>query len=433
MNAPELLDIDSSLSGYSETEDYFATSFGQDGLKLLSVQMKFGVLVRTVRIPDPDKPTETNRRVSKAHAKRFGDYVINAKHPYVPPIVLWTAPDNVELQPLKELEDGTRFVMARFDKLGAADRDILDGQHRILGVSLKLDELRDALKRARERLANAEHLEDANSVELYKDRIRHLKDDMSKASALTVTVQILLTGDSSLVKQVFADVADNAKGINKSVLTNFDTRSVFNRVASRLAETKLDGVVDWEKSRVSKTSRFWLTLNDVSRVAQALSMPYGRRWSAKSDSEFKDKKVESDAESFFTSLSVRGEVGDMLTSSMIPSVMRKPQGPDASLLGSTTIIRVLAHAARELVVDNGTSVMSWDGFDEFVASLPMEAGYGETLKSGEPDPDSRRLDDFWFKTDKFDTPWVAPTARAQDIKALIAHVVQAGTAWMSSQ
>jgi hypothetical protein len=433
--------IETPLSGYSATEDYFATGFNQGELKLLSVQMSLGVLIRTVKVPDPEVRGETNRRISTKHARDFGEYLEYAPRPYVPPIILWTAPDNVEREPvdgLAELPDGTRFVIARFDKTAAGEREIVDGQHRILGTDVKLKDLQNRLSDQREKLGKAEANDDPPGViGQFTKRIEELKRKIARIHALTVTVQILLTNNKQVVKQVFADVADNAMGINKSVLTDFDTRSVFNRVASTIAETDLHGVVEWEKSRLARTNTNWLALKDVAQIVQGLEMSFSARWSPKVEEQVHEKVVAGRAREFLGALrTAYPELEEVVLGERDASEFRRIKA-NPSLLGSSTVLRVLAHAARELTREDPegkAEAMTWGEYTEFLKTLPMQAGYEpDPRHPDDPEKGRPRLDQRWLKTGLFAAPWIAPTARFQDLKALTGHVVRWARDWQAKQ
>ena len=74
-----------------------------------------------------------------------------------------------------------------------------------------------------------------------RHQVQAVEDKIKWLGTMTVTVQIALTGDRVLARQIFADVADNALGISRSILSAFSTRSAFNRVAQELSEKNLSG------------------------------------------------------------------------------------------------------------------------------------------------------------------------------------------------
>lgn len=82
-----------------------------------------------------------------------------------------------------------------------------------------------------------------------------------------------LETDKEKIATLFADVADNAKGINATALGRLDHRQVFNRVAGRLINgtegwTVLDGLVDDDNAYTTRNNAYWTTWRDVVDVAR---------------------------------------------------------------------------------------------------------------------------------------------------------------------
>lgn len=86
------------------------------------------------------------------------------------------------------------------------------------------------------------------------------------------------------------------------------------------------------------------------------------------------------------------------------------------------MIRVLAAAYRLARVGDATDNIDPVGHDEimaFFAMLPMEAGFEGGDSEDEATP---VLSEMWLDTHRFGFPWVAPAARAGDIRGLAREI-----------
>lgn len=106
----------------------------------------------------------------------------------------------------------------------------------------------------------------------------------------------------------------------------------------------------------------------------------------------------------------------------IPASELRAAGSEVSLLGSATMIRVLATAYRALREgDDRHEPMTHEDIIAFFGTLPVEAGC--------TDPDDKEkaqplLSEIWRNTDAFAFPWTAPSASMGDIRGLVSHVVE---------
>jgi len=427
-----------SLSGYTDTDDYLAVAHNQDEISLISVQVAWPSLTKMVKLPDPEKRSPFNRPLRKGHSKKYADYLDLVPRPYTPPIALWTDPANVQIEEIPELPKigNTRFVVAKFDKSTRDQINILDGQHRIYGAYLLNEQYQEELRRAREHRRRAESLGTAELIDEARIREQAVKDKLARFADMTINVQVALTGDTALAKQIFSDVADNALGISRSILSEYSTRNAFNRASQTVAEQVLAGLIDYEKDSMSRSNPHWLSLKDVVNVTQTLELGLGKRWSMKLESTLNESQLASRTSLFFEGLfdayPELTKVREGGSAAILRSDVR-----DASLLASSTTIRILAAAYKVLLAGNearGIPPMSHEDIVTYFASIPMEAGVeiiddDDTLK---PDEDNSipRLADVWLDTERFSFPYTSPAARRQDLEYLAAKVVdwaRAGT------
>lgn len=415
-------------SGYAATDDYIGVGHRQHELRLVAVQVPWPHLIKMVKLPDPDVDTDYNRPLRTGHAERFGEYLDVVDKPYTPPIALWTDPSNVLIEDIDGLPEigNIRFVIAKFVRSGRDQVNILDGQHRIYGCHLLFDKYQKSIGNARDHLARAEALGEPNLVAEARAHLKKAKDKLPRLEDMVVTVQIALTGDKRVAKQIFADVADNALGISKSILSEFSLRSAFNRSAQHVADDTLPGLVDTVQDRMSRKNPHWLSLKDVVNVVQALQLPLGRRWTHKLEAELKDQPITRQVTAFFEGLFDAFPELKSVREGETPASELRATGTQVSLLGSATMIRVLAAAYRTLSNgDEAHEPMSHEDIMAFFSTLPMEAG------STDPDDEDAdpKLSSVWVETGKFAHPYTSPSARLGDIRVLandIAQWAQAG-------
>ena len=413
-------------SGYSDTDDYIAIAHQQAELPLLSVQVGLPHLVKMVKLPDPETQTDYNRPLKKGHAEKYGKYLDIAERPYTPPISLFTDPDNLEMVELEELPKGignVRFVFAKFVRTARDQVHILDGQHRIYGVHLLMTNYQEELEVQRQHLRRAEKVGGSELIRDARAQVQEAKDKIERLSQMTITVEIALTGDKALAKQIFADVADNALGISRSILSEFSTRSAFNRAAQELSAEALDGTIDTVKDRMGKSNPHWLSLRDVVNVIQTLELGLGKKWTHVLEPTLDESKLVKRGAVFFAGVATAYPEIQGILDGKLAGPEGRVGGSNPSLLGSATMVRVMAAVYRDLQAgDESNSPMEHDDVIDFFKTLPMQAGYvgtPDSKESAEPQLDKR-----WLDTGKFPSyPWGSPIARAGDVSDLVSTIV----------
>lgn len=410
-------------SGYAETDDYIGVAHSQHDLGLVSVQVPWTSLIKMLKLPEPGAESDFNRPLKKGHAERFGEYLDVVDKPYTPPIALWTDPSNVILENINDLPriGNIRFVLAKFVRSGRDQVNILDGQHRIYGCHLQVEKYQDEITLAREHLIRAEALGQPEVIAEAKMRLKKAKDKLPRLQNMVVTVQVVLTADKRVAKEIFADVADNALGISRSILSAFSQRSAFNRVAQRVSAETLPGLVDTVQDRMSRKNPHWLSLKDVVNIIQALELSLGRRWTHKLEGQLREQQMERQAKMFFEGLLAVYPPLKRVREGQIPASELRASGSEVSLLGSATMIRVLATSYRTLREgDDRHEPIAHEGIIGFFGTLPMEAGATNPDDKENAQP---LLSKVWLDTEAFAFPWTAPSASMGDIRGLAGHVV----------
>lgn len=424
-------------SGYSPTRDFFGTVTEQGPLDLVTLSLPWVVLTDLVVAPDPERKSEYNRPLTVPHAKRFGQYLDKTDDPFTPPVALFTDPEYVELESL-----GNSTLDMYGLKLVKLQRDarifILDGQHRIFGVmglteqyDAKFRKLKDLRSKAER---NGQDREVLVALDQQLEQIRDKRDRLARAQ---VTAQILLTSRGTQAKRIFADVADNAKGISQSQRADFSDRNVFNRVARNISLATLDGLVDHVHDRLSKKNNKWLSLKDVVNVAQVMALELGQRWTIKREGHLKPKQavIEAMTRDFFEGLIEQHEELQQLKAATIGGQDLRTGGSKVSLLGSATMIRALAAAYGRLRRGNDhkdpnqrrSTMTHTEIFETWSSALPpMTAGH-EPHESGDPDKAQPLIDQRWLDAGTFQYPYIAPMARMGDLRRLTSHIVSKTT------
>lgn len=395
--------------GFQAEVELPATRYQQAGLTMYDVIVSIASLTRAVRMPDPAVTLEDNRVVSEPRARQFGiDYVLNAtaKHGWIcPPLTVRIDPNLAEVsQVVSEFEDGSAWVVL---KLPAAMLwQILDGQHRALGFSKGIEhghkeiaKLNDHIRVSKENGLPAQHIQE--NVKKLDDLRRRLS--AIESSHVSVTMMIATPQQG---RQAFVDIARNAKGVNPDFTVLLDQRSPVHRIAVDVAQEHpllIDRVESGQKSRMGRNSPKIMGAKTVADLVHASVVGSGRVSKRRHDeisreeTHYKAKVME-----FLDSLVAGfGAIRDITEGSASPQTMR-----DASLLGSSTMLRVLAivwHELREKGISAGNIEKFWS---ELEPSM--------TLK-----PDGIAEDDkLWIPTGSFLPGSSAPIARQGSISSL---------------
>jgi len=406
------------LSGYEQHKTVMAQRYRMGKASwVYLISLPIQLISTHLPIPDPDEPFPGNRRVVRRHAESFGRYWRQNPGKWAtPPLLLDT------LFPLKEgFEAEIEVAGVEFGKLQlphntSAELEILDGQHRILGWKLATDALAVEMKAARTELARSRSAENAEGVKVYESKVAQLAAEQQRLTEEFVTLEVLEGITLEEHKQIFSDIANNAKGITKSVTVSFDRRSVLNRVAMDLAENNelLAGRIEVEKDRVLGGNENWISGRNLVDIVRHTVVGIDGRMTARREADMKESAIANIAEAFFLCLvDSFPELQELQSEEITPSELR-----EKSMLGSPTMLRVLAGAFHTLAVDisdeRKAHVKTGGEIDArlLFANLSEEMGFP--------------ISDGWLKTGVFPGPEAkAPSSRSQDLKKLTTYV----TAW----
>ena len=431
-----------TLSGYTTTYDFWGTSFRQLGLHEISLHVTVDqITAGFIQRPDPNVRLTHNRAIKPPHSEDFASYLIRGAEDQtgkwtviVPALSLFASPQAVDFEVRPEFQAGdVAFGIAKIDKTEPVK--IWDGQHRTLGAYLAVERLNKRLTDAVNGKRKAEAAGEHDKAEACEADATNIRDIRRRLGRIVIPVSIALETNEERIAELFADVADNAKGINATALARLDQRNVFNRVASSIYEGKdewllLEGLIDDDNAYVTLNNPHWTTYRDVASVAQTAYLGYGARWTEnKEETTFASKQDEvlRNARDFYDAIAEAfPELDDVFSGTIEPSELRGG-GSRTSLLASSSTIKALASAWYDLrfghrwvtagsrIVSSGVTAEPWDR-DRIVkafANLPsMDAGSDKVLNR------------YWKGLNIIDAPYSAPTARAGNVRVMSMAIVE---------
>lgn len=404
-------------SGYSAHDEYFATRFQQGGRVVYSVDLSVPQLVSTLPEPDPEHRQPGNRQINLTHARGFGEYIQERESWVCPSLMLRAPEEEFEFHMAKEV-GGTELGVLAIPRLARESLKILDGQHRILGFHLAWRAISDGIQKEREALAIARRDGLDEEVKDARRRLDHKLALRDRLSTARVSIDILIVDDPDAYKQVFVDIADNAKGVTRTLGARFDRVKVVHRALPLVVEHPLlKGRVEEESDRLSSTNPNLLTAKNVADVIRTVQVGAARRISRKQEGELDERDLAEGANRFLDLLeNAFPDLRKVREGEKSPAELRRN-----SLLGSATMIRVFAGVYHDLVLGDGNESSMTDG--EATRFFSKLAGHMKApiAKRG---PWTRGL---------FLDSGMAPQASQGDIKKLVDNIVRWSNkppAWM---
>jgi hypothetical protein len=356
-----LSDLDLSEVARPQNYDPYLTMRAPQGRRMrYTLQLPLGQVPYTLPIPDPQKPMPGNRRVDEKHAVAFGDYVADNPDTWVcPPLLLrvdevGTQPGPpLYFEPKQELPAGLCLGILHVQRGSVVHFKILDGQHRVLGVARKLPELTARIDELEQEVADIEDSDDAFAglrVDGVRERLNQAKQASKEFINATFTIDIYVENEAGAYKQMFYDIAQNAKGMTQSVKVRFDNRKVVNRAVALASVTEhplLKSRLEIEKDRVEGTSANLISAKILADIIRTIAVGYNGRISSKQETELTEEQLGEETVQYLDILSTAfaGLAAVRSGDAEVPQ-MRK----SGTLLLSATMWRVLAgvfHVLKE--------------------------------------------------------------------------------------
>lgn len=395
-------------SGYATHDEYFATMYEQGGRTIYSVDVSLPELVGMIAAPDPEVRVEGNRQITVSHAESFAEY-LRERDNWVCPRLLLRAPQgefNWKLE-WSSGEGGTRLGRLGIPKLARDCLNITDGQHRVLGFHRAWHRLNDDIQKAREHLARAKsNGEDPALISEAEKQVKRLLQVRDTWARQRIGLDIMIVDDPKAYKQVFVDIAENAKGISRSLSARFDTSKVVNRaLALILDHPLLEGRVNEESDRAIKKSPYLMGAKNVADIIRYVQVGPFKRVSRSHEKTLSDLMVAANSRAFFDVITdAFPDFQGIVDGTMTPEKLRS-----SSLLGSAVMLRILAGVYGELVVVNSQKCdpkVATEEVGDFFAAL--NGHLSVPVGPGSP----------WLETECFLEGTSAPSARQGDITKL---------------
>ncbi|MGH8996979.1 MAG: DNA sulfur modification protein DndB [Acidimicrobiales bacterium] len=430
-----------TLSGYSTTHDFWGTQFSQIELKEISLHVTVDqITAGFIQKPDTTVRLSHNRAIKPSHAESFASYLIRGAEDQtrkwsviVPALSLFTSPMAIAFEVCPDFEAGeVQFGIVRIEK--STTVQIWDGQHRTLGAYLAVESLNRIMGEALNKKAKAEAAGEADRAAEFDREAVETRDVRRKLGRIVIPVTIALETNKERIAELFSDVADNAKGINATALARLDQRNVFNRVAAALYEgqdewTLLAGMIDDDNAYVTQNNPNWTTYRDVAAVAQVAWLGYGARWTENKEETglaAQDGDILANAREFFGVLTEAfPEIDDVLSGTIEPSELRGG-GERTSLLSSSTTIKALASAFHDLKFGYQWVNTGKRSPERLTDLDPMDSGKISQAFAQLPSLHSgsdKVLHRFWKSLGVIEAPYVAPTARAGNVRSMSMAIV----------
>jgi DGQHR domain-containing protein len=400
-----------------------ATRYHQGGRTMFHVTLTLAQLTQLIpKRPDPNQPMEGNRRVDPGRAGKFAEYVL-AKDDWVSPAIIVRAPSGeVDFDVIHPFDDGTAWGILKIPLHVLTEILLLDGQHRTLGAFIAIDEINEQIRSKRDAVQAATNDENAPVLAELNASLKKLIATRERLNKEHIAVDLALVSTNQ-GKQMFVDIASNAKGVNRDFTTILDQRDVINRIAVDLMENHallIDRVEIGQSTRMSTTNPNFIGAKTVADLVRAVNIGVSGRVGKRVEDELSRNmpaavaKVEA-----FLDILVAGfpELQRLVDEELEPVELRAENSPARSMIASATMLRALAGAYHDLTRPPASSG----------DPMPLKRSEVEVFFS-KLAPRLREIpitedETFWMSTGAFMPGTSAPQARQGTINALVASLV----------
>ena len=337
------LDDIGELSGYSEADQYLATRFKQGGRDVYCIDLSVPQLVATLPKPNPDQTLDANRKINLPHARSFAAYVRENERWIIPPLLLRAPNDAFTFEPRKGI-GGTEWGVLTLPRNARQRLKIVDGQHRVLGFHLASEALNEEQDVARGKLHTLERRGEKAEKRQQGKQVTRISTELQRLAAERVSVQIVVVDADEEYKQMFVDIANNAKGITRSVTARFDSRQIVNRCIDPVMEHRLlKDRVDLQRDRILGQNENLMGAKHVADLVRTVQVGISGRITRQREETLDESKLIDDAMAFLDTLIEGSPITwrSRITSSLRPNcgsgACWRPCRCSACWPGSTTI------------------------------------------------------------------------------------------------
>lgn len=404
------LGLTDDMSGYAEHDDFVVQEFRQGSRTHYSLVVSLQQAVQLFPIPDPDQPFDDNRQVNKARADGFAKYVREFESWHAGALTIRCTTGLTTFDPTVDL-GRIRVGRLRVPKGRSKEFNIVDGQHRQLGLLSLFSNLSSDRAHWIAQKQAAERAQDRSGIATATRELHSIEDVRNRVAKESVLVNLIVENDSILARQLFVDVADNALGVPKAVRARFDQKKVANRALFDLLlkpPLLLQNRVDDQKDRVTGSNKNLIGAGNLSDIVRILEVGIAGRFNKKAEETLSATHLANQAKDFFVMLvEVFPELGAVQDGSLSPEKLRKQ-----SLLGSSTMLRILAGVTFEVRSRDGSSALR-----------PLMRKLAEHMAAPiDPSTKSGRLWIHCGSTEAFGANAMAPGARSQQVKDAVASI-----------
>ena len=400
----------SAPTGYATDNELYATRYTQGGRTVYGGAMTPAEITALVKRPDPEANNPGNRKIRPEHAEAFARYFIEHDEWVIPGIIL-RAQSIFEFDRDETREaPGLQYGIMRYAKKNQGDIHILDSQHRILGFHRAIDKVDEMMSKARNDLATARRVDKGGRAERdAKAEIARLDKVRDRFDRELVSVEIQVTDDMDAYRQMFVDIAENALGITASVKARFDTRNPLNRALPAIFEHPLlAGRVDLEADRLTRKNPYLLTARHVVETERVIMVGYSGRLGPRVKKEMKEAQIARANIDFWTiAASAFPPLKAVELGQLLPDTLR-----ETSMLGSATMLRVLAGVYHELVGPHAWPRANVEKFFTTLAPHLNAPAHANSIWKKHVKPEAFNMD-----------AW-SPNQRRQDAQGLVDTIVQ---------
>lgn len=399
-----------------------ATRYRQGGRDMFHMSVSLAELPRiVVKRPDPDHPIEGNRRVEAKRAQKFADYLVNSSEWVSPAIIVRAPSGDVTFDPAHAFPDGTAWGVLKIPLDVLSEILLLDGQHRTLGAFLAIDEVNRSIRAKVDAIDAATSNGNDEIIPELKGSLAALRARRERFTQEHISVDVVIT-TTDRAKQMFADINNNAKGVNPDYTTILDQRSVINRIAVQLMDEHpllIDRVEHGQSTRMSTNNPNLIGAKAVSDIVRTVLLGISGRVGARKEEEISQKQSDSMKEvSTFLDVLVAGfeDLQAVIDGAIEPVDLRSEGSENRSMIGSATMLRAIAGAYYELTLlpEGGAApLLNRAEVEEFFRELAPR------LREIPIDENNR----FWLQTEAFIPGTSAPQARQGTLNALVRSLV----------
>lgn len=336
------------VSGPRRESTYIAQRSIQGGRTVYTIRIPLTSLDVILPLPDPDQPDADNRKVDSRHAKAFGDY-IRQQETWVAPTLLARDNGGCHFEENPTSDGGLGYLTIPWAVGALSPLSNIDGQHRILGVHLGIRSLGEEIKKIDREIGRTTKQAKIADLTAAKDKLAgHLK----RLENESVGVDIYVEPSNLLARQMFVDVADNAKGISSALRARFDSSKVANRILDRVVNhALLKGKVDLEQDRMTSKNPNLMGAKHVADLTRGVAVGVAGRIGKQRERELSDEVLVEMVHEFLDCLADGfKDLAAVAEGALKPLDLRSQ-----SLLGSIGMLRVLAGVYHELRENHGAN------------------------------------------------------------------------------